>query len=131
MNTTIEGPRIERDQSQTEIYEFLSNPANFENVMPDDVVKFESGADWFLFGLKGLPEVKLVFTERIPPSKIVLGSASSKLEFGLVCNIEEAPGNRSALALKFEGQFNPMLKMMVERPLKNFLLALSDKIANF
>jgi hypothetical protein len=128
MNTIIEGPRIVKEQSAASIYSFLSNPANFSLVMPDDVIKFESGENWFLFGLKGMPEVKLLFAEQVPYSRIVLGAASSKLDFQLSCQIDAVAENQSVLQLKFEGQFNPMLKMMVERPLRNFLSALSEKI---
>lgn len=128
MNTIIEGPIVPSSKSAEEMFNFLANPANFEALMPDDVAKFESGADWFIFGLKGLPEVKLVLKTQEPHHKIVLGAASSKLDFELKGEIEPN-GTGSNVKLLFEGQFNAMLKMMVERPLRNFIEKLSEKIA--
>jgi carbon monoxide dehydrogenase subunit G len=128
MNTTIEGPQISTAKSAEDLFNFLANPANFESLMPDDVAKFESGADWFIFGLKGLPEVKLRMKEQLPHQSITLEAASSKLEFELK-GLIQPDGNGSKVQLLFEGQFNPMLKMMVERPLRNFIEKLSEKIS--
>lgn len=128
MNTTIEGPQIVVAKSPEEIFQFLANPANFESLMPEDVAKFESGPDWFIFGLKGMPEVKLRIKEQMPHQSITLEAASSKLEFELK-GLIQPDGAGAKVQLLFEGQFNPMLKMMVERPLRNFIEKLSEKIA--
>ncbi len=129
MNTTIEGAKITLQKSQEEVFNFLKNPANFEQIMPDDVAKFEAGDDWFIFGLKGIPDVKLVVKETTPSNHIVLGAASSKLDFELHGNITTESDDTCSVQLLFKGQFNPMLKMMVERPLKNFIGNLTDKLA--
>ena len=35
---------------------------------------------------------------------------------------------QTEVQLLFEGKFNPFLKMMVEKPLQNFINSLTDKI---
>lgn len=127
MNTHIEGRPVQINKSKEEIFAQLSVPANFEAIMPDDVKRFESGDDWFLFELKGIPAVKMKVAELVPSSKIVLKSASDKLEFELVGTLEDKNGGTEA-KLDFNGEFNAMLKMMVTRPLTNFLGKLSDKL---
>ncbi|MCH8554768.1 MAG: SRPBCC family protein [Schleiferiaceae bacterium] len=129
MNTNIEGAKITLLKSQEEVFNFLKDPANFGKIMPDDVAKFEAGEDWFIFGLKGIPDVKLVVKETTPNSHIVLGAASSKLDFELHGDIAAESNDTCSVQLHFKGQFNPMLKMMVERPLKNFIGNLTDKLA--
>lgn len=127
MNTHISGRKVLIQKSQEEVFSFLSQPANFHSIMPDDVQRFESGDDWFIFELKGIPAVKLKVDQTIPSSKIVLKSASDKLNFELVGSFEK-DGDHTQGQLDFNGEFNAMLKMMVTKPLTNFLNKLSDKL---
>lgn len=127
MNTAIEGKKVRIERPRSEVYKHLSDPGNFGDIMPDDVVKFEAGDDWFIFGLKGIPEVKLKIDKLSPEDQIVLKSASDKLQFELIANFE-ALGEATEAQLHFKGNFNPMLKMMVTRPLTNFMEKLSDKL---
>lgn len=127
MNTHIEGRQVHINKARTEVFSHLSVPANFSDIMPDDVQKFESGDDWFLFELKGLPAVKMKVAELLPSEKIVLKSASDKLNFELVGTLADDNDGTSA-QLQFHGEFNAMLKMMVTKPLTNFLGKLSDKL---
>lgn len=124
----LESPKIPLSKGPEEIYQLLSEPANMKVLMPESVVKFEADADTFLFGLKGLPEIRLLKNRSEENRLIGFSAASSKLDFDLLIHIE-AQGEGSELSLSFEGQFNPMMKMMVEKPLKRFLADLADKAA--
>lgn len=127
MNTHIEGREVIIGKSRQEVYDHLSIPANFKDIMPEDVNRFEAGDDWFLFELKGIPAVKMKVAELKAPESITLKSASDKLTFQLVGTLVE-DGNQTKARLNFEGDFNPMLKMMVTKPLSNFLGKLSDQL---
>lgn len=127
MNTNIEGREVTINKSREDVFNHLSIPANFKDIMPEDVKRFEAGDDWFLFELKGIPAVKMKVAELNAPSTIKLKSASDKLTFELVGNLEEA-GEQTKAQLQFQGDFNPMLKMMVTKPLTNFLGKLSDQL---
>lgn len=124
----LESPKIPLRKRPEEIYQLLSEPANMKVLMPESVVKFEADADTFLFGLKGLPEIRLLKNRSEENRLIGFTAASSKLDFDLLIHIE-AHGEGSELSLNFEGQFNPMMKMMVEKPLQRFLADLADKAA--
>lgn len=129
--TRIESKTVTVKKSEAELYTELQDFQNFKRAMPDSVVKFESDATSFLFGLKGMPEVRLVVKEQREPELILFKSASSKIDFTLACNISAKSENECEVKFEFEGQFNPMLKMMVERPLKNFIENLADKTQDF
>jgi hypothetical protein len=60
--------------------------------------------------------------------KVVLKSASSSLDFSLTGNINPINENQTEVQLLFDGNFNPFIKMMVEKPLQSFINALTDKI---
>lgn len=125
---TIESRLIPVSRSQEDLYAFVSEVKNFKEIMPQDIQKFEADADSFLFALKGMPEIKLRILEQNAPGQLVLAAASQKIPVKLSVDINKVDSDSSEVQLIFEGSFNPMLKMMVERPLKNFLGVLADNI---
>ncbi len=127
MNTKIEGREVNIAKSREDVFARLSIPANFKDIMPEDVKRFEAGDDWFLFELKGIPAVKMKVAELNAPESITLKSASDKLDFQLVGTLAE-DGDHTKARLNFQGDFNPMLKMMVTKPLTNFLGKLTDQL---
>ena len=97
--------------------------------MPENIAKFEViDENCFEFGLKGMPEIKLVKKEATPHSKIVLGAASSKLPFTLTGNLNALDANKTEVQLYFEGDFNPMMAMMVKGPISKFIETLSQNM---
>lgn len=124
----ISGNRVVVEKSQKETFEFLTDLKNFEQLMPETIQKFEVDGNSFLFGLQGMPEIRLVLKEQIEYSKIVLGAASSKLDFELVANIDEIDEDSSEVQLEFNGKFNMMMAMMVKKPLTSFIETLTDNL---
>ncbi|WP_179348462.1 SRPBCC family protein [Winogradskyella pacifica] len=118
----LESPKVTLDKSAEETFNFLSDVKNFENLMPENISKFEVlENDKFLFALKGMPEIILKKKEVIPHSKIVLGAAGGKLDFALVANITEVEPNKTEVKLNFEGEFNAMMGMMIKGPISKFI----------
>ncbi|WP_047244671.1 hypothetical protein [Maribacter thermophilus] len=125
----IETPKTTVNKSTQETFEFLSDLANFEKLMPDNIDKFEViNENRFLFALKGMPEIVLERKEQTPFSKLVLGAASDKLPFTLTADITEIEANKSEVVLSFSGEFNAMMAMMIKKPITNFINALTDKL---
>jgi carbon monoxide dehydrogenase subunit G len=117
------------DKSQKEVFTFLSDVKNFESLMPDNIAKFEVlGDDIFVFGLKGMPEIKLKMKQKNEFNQIVLGAASDKLPFTLTANIESITENSCEVHLVFDGEFNAMMAMMIKTPITNFIETLVSKI---
>jgi carbon monoxide dehydrogenase subunit G len=124
----ISGTKVVVNKSQKETFKFLSDLKNFEQLMPISIHKFEVDGDSFIFGLKGMPEIRLVLKESTEFSNITLGAASSKLIFELVANIDEIDEASSKVQLDFNGEFNMMMAMMVKKPLTNFIETLTDNL---
>ena len=123
----LEGRKILINKPVAEIVELLKSPANYEQLMPDSLQKFESREDGFKFSLQGMPEIALKLGE-ITEEKAILTSASSSLEFQLETVFTKLNDESTEAQMFFEGKFNPFIKMMVEKPLQNFMNALTDKI---
>ncbi|ODS88653.1 MAG: orotate phosphoribosyltransferase [Chryseobacterium sp. SCN 40-13] len=123
----LEGRKIMLNKPVAELVELLKNPQQYEQLMPDGLQKFEAIADGFKFSLKGMPEIALKVGE-VNENKATLKSASSSLDFELTTAMNAVSENQTEIQMFFEGKFNPFIKMMVEKPLQNFMDALTDKI---
>jgi carbon monoxide dehydrogenase subunit G len=125
----IKGNKITVQKTQEETFDFLSELKNFEQLMPDSIQKFEVDGDSFVFGLKGMPEIRLVLKDKTPFSKVVLGAASSKLSFQLVADIAALTDASSEVEIVFDGEFNKMMEMMVKKPLTSFIETLTANLS--
>ncbi|MFD2566207.1 SRPBCC family protein [Pseudotenacibaculum haliotis] len=125
----IEGAKVTINKSAEEAFQFFTVLDNFEQLMPENTQKFEVDGESFVFALKGMPEIRLVLGERIEFSKVSLGAASSKLSFSLTAHIDAVSDSTSDVQLKFDGDFNPMMAMMVKKPLTAFINTLTENIA--
>ena len=124
----IEGNTITVKKSPKELFEFLSKLENYEQLMPEKTEKFEVDGDSFIFGLKGMPEIRLIMKEKTEFSNITLGAASSKLPFTLSTDIKAISENESEAQIKFDSQFNAMMAMMVKSPLTKFITTLTENL---
>jgi len=128
-NMTLESTKTTVEKSAQYMFDALSDVKNFAKLMPDSISKFEvTSDDSFIFGLKGMPEIKLKMKEKIATSKIILGAASDKLPFTLTANIEVVSENLSSVQLVFDGEFNAMMGMMIKGPIGKFIETLSENM---
>ena len=122
----LESPKVTVEKPAQMVFDLLADVRNFEKLMPENIVKFEVIDDYsFIFGLKGMPEIKLKIKEKIAPNKIILGSASDKLSFTLTANINAITDKSSEVKLDFEGEFNAMMGMMIKGPISKFIETLA------
>jgi carbon monoxide dehydrogenase subunit G len=128
INMNIEGKTALLEKTQEDVFNFFSDLTNFEKIMPENINKFEIDGNSFLFGLPGMPEIRLVLAEKTSFSNVTLGAASSKLPFTLAANIKKIEENKSEVTLSFAGEFNPMMTMMIKKPLTKFVETLSENI---
>ena len=92
--------------------------------MPDSLQSFEVRDNGFKFSLKGMPEIALQIAE-VTENQVLLKSASSSLEFSLTGAMNAINENQTEVQLLFDGNFKPFIKMMVEKPLQNFINSLT------
>ncbi len=125
----LQSPRVSVEKSAQELFDLLTDVRNFEKLMPENIAKFEViGDEAFIFGLKGMPEIKLVIKEKVAPNKLVLGSASDKLSFTLIADIISVSEKTSSIQLLFEGEFNAMMAMMIKGPIGKFIETLANNM---
>lgn len=124
----LESPIVNVAKSAEYVFNALNDIKNFEKLMPENIAKFEViDENCFEFGLKGMPEIKLVKKGGTPNSQIILGAASSKLPFTLTANLTEV-NDTTDVQLTFEGEFNPMMAMMIKGPITKFIETLAENM---
>jgi carbon monoxide dehydrogenase subunit G len=115
--------------SQATVFAFLSDMNNLEKLMPEQVGNWNSDVDTCHFNIKGMADLGMKITGRTPESLISIAShGKSPFPFTLDILIREASESSEAQLL-FNGEVNPFLKMMVEKPLGNFFNMLLDGLS--
>ncbi len=125
----LESPKVTVAKSDAYLFEALIDVKNFEKLMPDTIAKFEViDQESFIFGLKGMPEIKLRLKDKTPNHTVVLGAASDKLPFTLTANLSSKSETETDVQLFFEGEFNAMMAMMIKGPISKFIETLSENM---
>ncbi|APD07463.1 hypothetical protein UJ101_01956 [Flavobacteriaceae bacterium UJ101] len=124
----LDGYKSVVNKTQRETFEFLQDTHNFEKLMPEDLSFFEARDTGFAFQLTGMP-VKIVLKkkEAIEFSSVTYESAGS-INFELNAKLTEVEEEKTNVEFVFEGQLNPMIRMMAEKPLKKLLEVFSTNI---
>ena len=123
--TNFKSPEVEVNVSAEVLYNKLSNVNNLRNILPPQVSEFQSTEDSCCFKIDGMPTIHLEIAEKIPNSKISLIAKDSQVPFTLECNIFEN-GDMAKATLEIHAELNMIMKMMLEKPLANFLNSASE-----
>jgi carbon monoxide dehydrogenase subunit G len=127
--TQLQSDKAEVKRSPSEVFSFLSDFNNFEKLMPEQVVDWKSNSQSCSFTIKGMATLGMAIESTIPEREIrIRKDGKAPFDFFLTCKIEpSATAGHSLLQLVFDADLNPMLKMIAERPLTNFLNMLVKK----
>lgn len=127
--TKIESEKVEIGNAAENIFNYLSDFNNFEKLMPSQVTNWTSTADECSFTINGMATIGMKIIEKAPFSKIsIISNGKVPFEFKLFVLITEKDASSSVGQLTFESDMNPMIKMMVEKPLGNFFNMLAQKM---
>ena len=112
------------DQSTEMLFSKLSQVDTYKQLMPEGATFTAISDNQFRFKLGGMPEIGLSISEKQPNESIVLKSSSDKISFSLRGQLTEVSADQTDVQLHFEGDFNPMMAMMVKKPLTQFMESL-------
>ena len=127
---TFKSPEVIINRTAEDFFTKISNLTNLQKIMPSTIQNFESTESTCSFKMQGMPEVNIKLGEKVTYSKISLTSDDSQVPFSLYCFITEK-GNQCQARLEINAELNMMMRMMVEKPLTQFLNALASKMENF
>jgi hypothetical protein len=128
--TTYRGPEISVQRSADALKAHLSDFAHFKALFPDSVTYFRVYEEGFTFQLGQLPKVALKRQASDDLNRMILSSAGGTVDFRLIASFRAVEDNACTVYLSVEGDFNPMIRMMLEKPLNQLLSDLSDGLSS-
>ena len=116
--------------SREEVYNFLIDMNNFEELFPKDKIdNWSATEETCSLKIKSMGQIGLKRVASTPNLLIYLDSyGKSPFKFTLNIYLSEKE-NGSEVYLDFDGDINPFMKMMVEKPLTEFFNGIVKRLA--
>lgn len=132
----IESNKSEINKPASEIFSLLGNLNNLQNLMPPQVTNWRSTAEECSFTLSGMATIRMKIIEKVPDTLIKISSTPSfagvnskePLSFILGIHLGEISPAQCTGQFVFEASPNPMLQLMLEKPLTKFFNYLAEKM---
>ncbi len=126
---TFNSEKVDIARSNDYVFEFLSDFRNFEKLMPEQVTGWTTDGDSCSFTIQNLATLGMRYNTRTPHSHIgIVSEGKVPFEYDLQCNIQETEPGACSVVLQFNADINPMLMMMVSKPLGNLVNILGRKL---
>ena len=106
-----------------DVFEQLTRASTYEQLMPEEASFRIKDEKHFSFKLGSMPVIPLKLERQTHNTQIVMAADGGNVPFELHANLEAVDGE-TKIQLVFEGNINPMMQMMVKKPLTQFLEAL-------
>jgi hypothetical protein len=115
--------------SAEKAYSFILDLNNFQKMMPEQVVNWQSTADSCAFDIKGMAHITLQRTEAIPEKFIrIVSGPETPIELELRAYLEKQNPEQTAAWIELTADLSPILKLMVSGPLQNLVNIMAEKL---
>ncbi len=127
--TRIESKHVEIARPAQDVYTFLQDMNNFQQLLPQDrISEWKSDGASCSFKVAGAATIGLQLDGGTAPNHVRLKSTErSPFPFTLDVHLDGANGSTQAYQV-FEADLNPFIKMMVESPLRNLFDHIADRM---
>ncbi|MBK6368309.1 MAG: hypothetical protein IPF64_00370 [Flavobacteriales bacterium] len=127
--TTIESKHVVIGKAAQDLYTFLQDMNNFQQLLPQDrISEWKSDGSSCSFKVQGAATIGLQLDGGTEPNLVKMKATErSPFPFTLEVHLNEQDGTTEAWQV-FNGDINPFIKMMVEKPLKNLFDHIADKM---
>jgi hypothetical protein len=116
-----------------EVFDFVTDIRNFEQFIPVNTINnWQSDKDSCSFDVSMIGTVSLRIAQSVPHNKVIFnGDALKKNDFSLVLNITNSLTNKAEVKVMLDAELNPMLKMIANKPITQFLEMLVTEMETF
>ena len=127
--TKIESKEVEIAKPAQDLYTFLSDMNNFEQLLPAGrISEWTSDGKSCSFKVQGAATIGLMLDGGTPPGHLKMKATErSPFPFTLDVLMDEKDGTTKS-RLEFNADLNTFIKMMVEKPLKNLFDHIADRM---
>jgi len=124
---TFKSPEVIVNKSAQDLFNQIGDLNNLKEIIPSGIKDFKSTETTCSFKINDMLDLALEITEKIKFSKISLSATSKKTPFSFDCFILEK-GKQCQARLEINAELNMMTRMMIEKPLNQFLEMVASKI---
>lgn len=118
--------------SEDLIYRFVTDIRNFERFIPVDKIKnWQATKEFCSFEVPYVGKTGFNITEKIPYSEVNYSGKGMNTDFIFKINIIKGVDNKSIIKVIVGAAINPVLKMMISKPLIEFLDKLISEMEKF
>lgn len=122
--TKIQSEKLSINKTGGTIFRFLCDFNNFEKLLPERVQNWQADQNSCSFNVEGIAELALQMGTHSENTKVEYRStANSAFDFKIHTLLAEQ-GEKTICEIYLEAELNPFVKIMAERPLKNFINSL-------
>lgn len=109
------------------LFDFMRDFNNFKHLLPTDKIEnFACTANQCSFGIKGMMPLTIKIKEFLAPNKITYETSGlAKFVFTLHIHLL----NNQTTNVQLEGDMNPFIKVMAEKPLKELINTMALKLS--
>jgi len=100
----IESQAVTINNTDEEIFNFISDFTNFAELMPPQVQDVKITQDTCSFSVQGMPNIKLKISERTPFSSVKMSAEDGKLPFTLCCSLKKEGESQCIAQFHFEAE---------------------------
>lgn len=127
--TTIESKTVTIQADPTTVFDFLLDLNNYQLLLPKNVISdWESDAKHCSFKVQKMYKLALVYHDSKPETQVHIKSGEgSPFSFDLYIHLNNH-GETLEAHLICEADINPMLKMMVQKPLNNLFDYMAERL---
>lgn len=127
--TRIESKHVEIAKPAQELYTFLQDMNNFQQLLPRERISdWKSDGNSCSFKVQGAATIGLQLDGGTEPNHVRMKATErSPFPFTLDVHLDEQNGVTKAYQ-EFNAELNPFIKMLVEKPLQNLFDHIADRM---
>ncbi|MES2808274.1 MAG: SRPBCC family protein [Bacteroidota bacterium] len=110
--------KINISRSVTDVYQFLADFNNQQQLMPDNIQNWTSTYNEASFGIQNMVQLSLQIAERIENSSIkIIATGNPPFPVKISWDMQSS-GDGTAVTFTIDAELNMMMKMMASGPLQ-------------
>lgn len=118
MNTSIEST-ITLNKPSTEVYTFLADLSNHQQLMPENIYNWSATADEAAFTIQNMAKLAIKVSSRVPNQEIVaIPSAEAPFDLELKWTLKDLGNGTTEAKHTISAELNMMMKMLAAGPLQ-------------
>jgi carbon monoxide dehydrogenase subunit G len=108
---------------------FLSDLNNMKELMPEQIINWQSAADSCAFDIKGMAHVTLTRAETIENKMVrIVSGPDTPLDLEITGNLERINDSKTSAWISLTADLSPILKLMASGPLQNLVNIMAEKL---